>query len=104
MLRRLLLKIISFTVSSNDIRYVHFLLSTFIFLLSTWLLKVFTSVTESTVPKKIFMSTLTKPTESSPQTMFTTEDRLELWKAVLSKIEFTDIHKEVIVLKSISKR
>ncbi|CBY37870.1 unnamed protein product, partial [Oikopleura dioica] len=88
MLRRLLLRIISFTVSSNDI--------------STWLLKVFTSVTETTVPKKIFMSTLIKSTECSPQMMFTTEDRLELWKAVLCKIEFTDIHKEVIVLKSIS--
>lgn len=90
MLRRLLLRIISFTVSSNDIRF------------STWLLKVFTSVTETTVPKKIFMSTLIKSTECSPQMMFTTEDRLELWKAVLCKIEFTDIHKEVIVLKSIS--
>jgi len=50
------------------------------------------------------MSTLIKSTECSPQMMFTTEDRLELWKAVLCKIEFTDIHKEVIVLKSISNR
>ena len=74
------------------------------FWFSTWLLKVFTSVTETTVPKKIFMSTLIKSSECSPQMMFTTEDRLELWKAVLSKIEFTDIHKEVIVLKSISNR